>query len=520
MMDTLAESSLDPLKMRRHSFSLVWLVPMLAVLIGLWVGWLSWSERGFEIEILFKNVSGLEEGKSKVRYRNLDVGTVTKMEFAEDARLVRVRVEMKKGTERFLSKDSRFWVVRARLGVGRVSGLDTLFSGSYIAMDIPTEGRDDQRSFTGLEEPPAASIDEVGSRFRLYAEKRGSVSIGSPVFYRNINVGTVADVQFDFKRNWVAFEVFVREPYDRLINTNTVFWNVSGISATLGPNGVELAMESLETLIGGGLAFDLPRGADAGTSPGPDFLYYLYTSEALANKQHHQASNRFLLYFDESVRGLEPGASVEFSGLRIGEVINIGAEYDTQTLDIRVPVLIEVERKIFRPQGGEGRTDDAVVLATLIKKGLRATLGSDNLLTGKKYVDMVFVPNAPAPKPLTGAKPVFPVIPTMAGGFSSIQNNIASLVHKLDQLPIEALGQNLNKTLESGAGAMVNLEKILNPKSRMQLELLKTLESVGGAAGAIRDLSKMLEDHPQALLFGKSKKGANKWPTPQSVFPQ
>lgn len=517
MTDTLAESSLDPLKMRRHSFSLVWLVPLVAVLIGLWVGWLSWSERGFEIEILFKDVSGLEEGKSKVRYRNLNIGTVTKMDFAEDARLVKVVVEMKKGTERFLSKEARFWVVRARMGMGRVSGLDTLFSGSYIAMDMPTEGADGQREFTGLEEPPAASIDEAGSRFRLYAEKRGSVSIGSPVFYRNINVGTVADVHFDFKRNWVAFEVFVREPYDRLINMNTVFWNVSGISATLGPNGVELAMESLETLIGGGLAFDLPRGADAGAPPGQAFLYYLYASEALANKQHHHASSRFVLYFDESVRGLEPGASVEYSGLRIGEVINIGAEYDTQTLDIRVPVMIEVERRVFRPQGGEGRTDDAVVLGVLIKKGLRATLGSDNLLTGKKYIDMVFVPNAPEPKPLTG-KTVFPVIPTMAGGFSSIQNNIASLVHKLDQLPIESLGQNLNKTLESSAGAMVNLEKILNPKSKMQQELIKTLDRVGAAAGAIRDLTKMLEQNPQALLFGKSKKGAGgKWnlPLPQ-----
>lgn len=520
MSDRLAESSLDPLKMRRHSFSLVWLVPVVAVLIGLWVGWLSWSERGFNIEILFKDVSGLEEGKSKVRYRNLNVGTVTKLEFAEDARQVKVSIEMKKGTERFLSKDTRFWVVRARLGVDRVSGLDTLFSGSYIAMDLPKEGADEQREFVGLEEPPATSIDEPGSRYKLYAEKRGSVSIGSSVFYRNINVGTVTDVHFDFKRNWVSFEVFVRDPYDKLISTNSVFWNVSGISATLGPNGVELAMESLETLVSGGLAFDLPRGADAGVQPNPTFLYYLYKNEALANKQHYHASNRFVLYFDESVRGLEVGASVEFSGLRIGEVLNIGAEYDAKTLDIRVPVMIEIERKMFRPHSGEARTDDAVVLATLIKKGLRATLGSDNLLTGKKYVDMVFVPNAPEPRPLAGAKPMFPVIPTIAGGLSSIQSSVASLVHKLDQLPIEMLGQNLNKTLEAGTGAMTNLENILNPKSKLQLELIKALSNAGAAAGSIRDLSKMLEDNPQALIFGKSKKNNGKWPTPQSVFPQ
>lgn len=516
----LAESALDPLSTRRHSFSLVWLVPMVAVLIGLWVGWLSWSERGFEIEVLFKNVSGLEEGKSKLRYRNLDVGRVTRLEFAKDPHFVKASIEMKKGTERFLSKDTRFWIVRARLGVGRISGLETILSGSYIAMDMPSGEADDQREFTGLEAPPAALVDEPGSRYKLYAGKRGSVSIGSPVFYRNIDVGTVTDVQFDFRRQWVSFEVFVREPYNKLITMNTVFWNTSGFSASLGPNGVELAMESLEALISGGVAFDLPKGADKGPDAHKGFLFHLYPNETQANKQRHHESTRYLLYFEDSVRGLTPGAPVEYSGLRIGEVVHISAEYDTQTLDIRVPVTIEIERKMFRPRGGDKRTDDAVILQTLIKKGLRASLGSANLLTGGKYIDMVFVPDAPEPKPLTGVKPAFPVIPTISGGLASIQNSIGSLVHKLDQLPFESLGKHLNETLKNSSGAMLNLEKILKPQSQIQIQLLKTLEEAGEASKAVRDLSRTLERNPQSLIFGKPSKTRTTGPSPDAAWPR
>jgi paraquat-inducible protein B len=520
LADALADNALDPLSMRRRSFSLVWLVPIVAVLIGLWVGWLSWSERGFYVDILFKNVSGLEEGKSKVRYRNLDVGTVAKLEFAEDSHFVKARIEMKKGTERFLSKDTRFWIVRARLGVDRISGLETILSGSYITMDLPTGQADDQRTFTGLENPPAALVDDPGSRYRLYAGKRGSVSIGSPVFYRNITVGIVTDVQFDFTRQWVSFEVFVREPYNNLISMNTVFWNASGFNASIGANGVELAMESLEALISGGVAFDLPTGVDMGKRAGTDFLFHLYPNEADANKQRQKDSTRYVLYFDDSIRGLATGAPVEYSGLRIGEVIHIGAEYDIQTLDIHVPVTIEIERKMFRPRGGDTRTDDEAILKILIKKGLRASLGSASLLTGSKFIDISFMPNAPEPTPLAGVKPAFPVIPTVSGGLASIQNSISSLVSKLDHLPIESLGKNLNETLKNSSGAMLNLEKILKPQSQIQVQLLKTLEEAGEASKAIRDLSRTLERNPQSLIFGKPSKTRTTGPSPDAAWPR
>lgn len=521
MTDTLEESSLEPLKMRRHSFSLVWIVPIVAILIGLWVGWLSWSERGFEIEILFKDVSGLEEGKSKVRYRNLDVGTVTKLEFAEDARQVKATIEMKKGASRFLSKDTRFWVVRARLGVGRVSGLETLLSGSYIAMDLQTGEADGQREFTGLEAPPAAFIDEPGSRFNLYAVKRGGVSIGSPVFYRNIEVGTVTDVHFDFSRYWVSIEVFVREPYDKLVTMNTVFWNASGFSANLGTNGVVLNVESVEALLTGGVAFGLPKDADIGERAKSGFLYHLYPNKEQARKQRNKNATRYLLYFDESVRGLSVGSSVEYSGLQIGEVLSIGAEYDPKTLDVRVPVMIEIERKMFRSTNPEVHIDDALVLTALLKKGLRASLASANLLTGGKFIEMAFIPDAPEPKPLTGVKPAFPVIPTVSGGLANIQNRIGSLVTKLDELPIESLGKNMNETLANSAQAMQSLGILLSPQSKLQLTVFKTLNNFGETSKAIRDLSKTIEQNPQSIIWGKpGKKGNNAWPAPQSAFPK
>ncbi len=526
-----------PLNSRQKGPSIIWLVPLLALLIGAWIAWQDWNDRGPQIRIAFQDVKGLEEGKSKIRYRSLDIGVITSMELADDLRQVIVTAQLKKGATRYLSQDSTFWVVRPRVGLGSVSGLETLLSGGFVEMDIGGGDADGQREFVGLESPPAVSIHEPGRIVHLYADKRGSVSIGSPVFYRNIDVGIVKDVRLEMEKQRVDFEIFVRDPFHKLVTRNTVFWNAGGFNVTLGADGVELAMESLESLISGGIAFGLPRGVEAGQPVASSFRFELYPSESQAAKQRNNESTRYVLYFEDSVRGLSVGAPVEFSGIRLGEVLSIGAEYDTNTLDIRIPVTIEIERNRFRPTGPEPekKPDDALVLRTLVDRGLRASLKSANLLTGSQFVDLVFMPEEKKVVPPEGMEPPLPVIPTVSTGFNLLQQRITSLVARLDQLPIERIGANLDssleelnksmiklnavlkpfgeraepisqlleKTLSRTSRAMASADKTLNPNSQLQTQMLRTLEEFSAASKAIRDLARFLERNPQSLLLGK-----------------
>jgi paraquat-inducible protein B len=536
-MDEIEQHSLEPRDTRQRGLSLIWLVPLMALVIGIWIAWKDWSEQGATIHISFQDVKGLEEGKSKIRYRSLDIGLITAMELAEDQRQVMVTAELKKGADRYLSRGTRFWVVRPRLGLNTVSGLETLLSGGYVEMDMIPGEADGQRDFVGLETPPAVAINQPGRRFTLFADKRGSVSIGSPLFYRNISTGIVTDVKLEHASQQVIFEVFVRAPYDQLVTNNTVFWNAGGLNMSLGADGIEVAMESLESLITGGVAFGLPKGVAAGEGVSAGQRFMLHGSERQASKQRNYESTRYVLYFNDSVRGLSVGAPVEFSGIRLGEVLSIDAEYDTTTLDFRIPVTIEIERGRFQPKG-EGKAIekvDAAVISTLIDKGLRATLKSSSLLTGSQFVDLVFLPDAEKIATSGDDKTPYAVIPTVSSGLNLLQQRITSVVARIDKLPIESIGENLDKsmgelnqalkhlnsvlepfgkraepisslverTLKRTSQAMSSADRSLRPNSQLQGQLLKTLDDFSGASKAIRDLARFLERNPQSILLGK-----------------
>lgn len=536
MIDDLESFAEEPLNSRRRGLSLIWVIPLTALLIGAWIAWLNWSKRGPEIQIIFQDVEGLEEGKSKVRFRSLDIGKVTSLTLTEDHQQVVATAEMKKDTERFLSQGTRFWVVKPRMELGNVSGLQTLISGSYIEMDIGNQEPDGQREFVGLEKPPSVSIDTPGRRFSLYALKRGSVAIGSPIFFRNIKAGIITDVKLVQERQWVSFDAFIHAPFDKMVTKNTVFWEASGINVQLGPSGVEVNLESIEAMVRGGVAFDLPKGVGAGEAVEEHFLYHLYPNQAKADRQRSYESTRHTLYFTDSVRGLAVGAPVEFNGIRMGEVLSIGAEYDTETLVIRIPVVIEIERGILRPAGAKPEHPKGAqeVLATLIKNGLRATLKSENLLTGAQFIDLVVLPGAEPPKDLEWAA-AHGVIPTVPSGLNLLQQRIDTLFARLDALPIEKIGHKMDSALgelhqaliklnlvlepfgkkaeplsvqvenalKRTSGAMRSVDQAVAPNSQLQTQLLQTLNDFSSASTAIRDLARYLERNPQSLLLGK-----------------
>ncbi|MBU0500617.1 MAG: MCE family protein [Gammaproteobacteria bacterium] len=521
MNDLLDNDAQEPLIASVRGLSLIWLVPLLAALIGGWIAWKSWSEQGPTLTITFEDGQGLEEGKTKVRYRNLEMGTITRLHLDDDRRRVIATAELKDGAEDLLSKATRFWVVRPRIGISQVSGLDTLLSGAYVEMDVGTSKADGTRRFTGLETPPTVSVNTAGRHFRLFSDRRGSITQGSLVLFRSIPTGIVTDVKLATKERRVEFDIFVRAPFDKLVTKNTVFWDAGGLSVNLDADGLKVNVDSLESLVAGGIAFGLQKGVEDGDPAAANSLYFLHESEKKAEHKRSTDTQRYRVFFTDSLRGLNIGAPVEFRGIRIGEVLDIDLEYNPDNLEIRTPVLVEIELDRIEVIGKQldPSTPRKTILSRLIEKGLRATVKSGNLMTGAQYVDLVVLPDAPlvagSPEHTKG----YPMIPSISSGLNLWEQRVNKLFTRLDTLPIEEIGGNLNKSLAQLHLTITELNKILKPIDKRagintQAQLMTTMKEFGEAARAIRDLARLLENNPQSLLLGKPASGKRKTPTP------
>ena len=337
---------------RRTRFSLIWIIPIVTILIGGWLAWDTLSKRGPTITITFENGEGLQAGQSHVKHKDVDMGLVTGVALSPDASHVRVTVQMKRSAERFLNDQVKFWVVTPRLFAGSISGLDTLISGSYIELLPSSAAGHPARQFTGLENPPVLTSNVPGRTFLLHADRVGSVSMGSPVFYRDLNVGTVLGWDIGDMAESVTIHAFVRAPYDHYVHDGSRFWNASGVSVKLGTQGVQVQLELIKALLLGGVAFETPEDAAKTGVSNQDHVFPLYADQEAADNASFQRRLSLVGYFPGSVSGLGPGSPVTFRGLRIGSVSSVALQYDPKTDTIRAPVHFEVE-----PERIAGRAD-------------------------------------------------------------------------------------------------------------------------------------------------------------------
>ena len=544
--DGLAQSSpaAKPVIKKGRSFSIVWIVPLVAILIGAWLVYKAVTEKGIIITITFENAEGLTAGKTKVKYKDVEVGTVQSIIIAEDLSNVLLTVEMEKGAEPFLTDHAQFWVVRARVAAGQVTGLGTLFSGAYIAMDPGTEG-EPQREFKGLEVPPVVTADQDGMQFVLTAERLGSLNYGSPVYYRQIQAGQVVGYALNPSGHSVTVKIFIDAPFHKFVHTNTRFWEASGVNVDLSAKGVRVDSESIVSMMIGGIVFGLPDYEKPGPPAPENTTFILYDDFVTAAQRHYAVRNRNLLFFTDSVRGLEVGAPVEFKGIQIGEVIDINLQFDRDTIDFKIPVVVEIEpeRIGFTKQDEK---DTERIDKAMIAKGLRAQLKTGSLLTGKLFIDVAFHPDAePVELYSIDGMPVFPTIPAT---FEAITANLNRFIKRLDEIPLEDIGRDLQQTLE-GVNRIVNSSEIQNSLDKLEQilaevkkisdnannetmprinsaldhldstlielnsaisanaplrrELLNALREFAGAGRALRELAEFLDRHPEALIRGK-----------------
>ncbi len=518
----------DPVVTRnRWRTSLVWLVPLTAALIGLSMLIHAWRSTGPEITISFKTAAGLEAGKTAVKYKDVTVGTVSSVALSDDGSRVVATVSLAKSAQSLARADTRFWVVRPRFGMTGVSGMDTLLSGAYIGVDTGAS-KEWRTTFTGLETPPAVISGTPGTSFAIHADDLGSLDIGSPVYYRRVQVGRVASYGLDSDGRGVSMQIFVDAPYDRFVTADTRFWNASGVDLSLGADGLKLKTQSVATIVGGGIAFATPTASITPAPAGSRFI--LAKDEQTAMAPPDGPAQYIELRFAQSLRGLSVGAPVEFSGINFGRVVSMKLDYDPSTQ--RFPMIVGIEvypqrlgpviEKLPKIDGDMEKV--AQFLSTMVAHGLRGQARSGNLLTGQLYISLEFVPNAPKVSYDVNARPL--TLPTASGGFDQLQEQVASIVGKIDKMPLDSIGRNLdsslsqlNSTLKQVNGQVLPAttqalqqarqtfgaaQGMLAEDGPLQENLGQTLQEVQRTARSLRTLTDLLGRHPEALLRGRA----------------
>jgi paraquat-inducible protein B len=516
---------------RRFKESLIWLVPALAALVGLSLVIHNWLQTGPQVVISLQSAEGLDAGKTPVKYKNVVIGRVKKIRLSPDRSHVLVSVALEKSAEGFATKGTRYWVVRPRIGLGGVSGIDTLFSGAFIGADVG-ESDEQQEHFDGLEAPPAVRHGELGRSFVLHSEDLGSLDVGSPVYYRRIQVGRVASYTLDKDGKGVSLHVFIDGPNDRFVIRSSRFWNATGVDLSLGANGLKLNTQSMAAVLAGGVAFQDPPGPHDSTPAPEDTSFKLFGDRTTAMAPPDGEPHYLRMRFEQSVRGLAVDAPVEFLGINIGKVVSVRLDYDekTQKFPVLVGAVVYPERlgaaydKLEAMARANGHAPDlARMMGGLIAHGLRAQARTGNLLTGQLYVALDFVPHAtkvdfdPAAKPLT--------IPTAPGSFDKLQEQLAEIVDKLDKVPFDSIGKHVDQvlagldttlkqvngktlpafteTLHGVQKTMGTADAALSDDSPLQRNLGATLEQVQRMSRSLRVLSDYLSGHPEALLRGR-----------------
>lgn len=538
-------------------WSPIWIVPVVAVLIGGWMLYHTYKNQGATLTLLASNAEGLVPGKTAIKSRSVDVGKVVSVELSQDLKQVVIKARMNPGTDVLLNDESQLWVVKPSVGRGGITGLNTLLSGAYIELQ-PGKGSSNKFNFELLESPPIAPPDAPGVRVFLTSGDATSLSVGDPVLYRGYDVGTVELGEFDAKARSMRYQLFIRAPYDALVTENVRFWQASGMALDMSAEGVRIEMGSVATLLSGGVTFDVLDGWPKGNQAANNSEFQLFQNKKSIQDGLYNEYLEYLLFFDESVRGLSSGAPVEYRGVRIGTVMTVPYFFNMKkplqiAFNRGIPVLIRVE---------SGRLYDNLTLPELqqeldvaVQKGLRAVLKTGNLLTGGLYVDLNIVEGAEdssaiskdeqsqatkgavhelagadanavadsnssvvatvMPKPVLDEFSGYRLLPTARSGLGHIEQKVLQALDKINNLPVEQVLADSSATLNETRALMLqsqqlvqSLDALLGKDSTQQLpaelqntlrQLQQTLQGVSPGAPVYERLNSNLQAMDKVL---------------------
>jgi paraquat-inducible protein B len=522
-------------------FSLIWLVPIVAALVGISLLVSHALSAGPQITVTFLTAEGIEAGKTQVKYKNVVIGKVTTMRLSKDRTHISVVIDLEKDARAFATKGTRYWVVRPRIGASGVSGIDTLLSGAFIGADAG-DSEDEKSDFTGLETPPAVTHGAPGRRFVLHSSDLGSLDIGSPVYYRRIQVGRIVSYELDKDGKGVSLQLFIDGPNDRFVTKDARFWNASGVDVSLGADGLKLNTQSIATVIAGGVAFQSAPGPHDETPADEMADFTLFNDQQTALAPPDGKPHYIRMRFEHSLRGLAPDAPVEFLGVKVGRVVSVNLDYDpvNKTFPVIVGAIVYPQRlgkadeKLRAAVGGNEEEQLPRILHGMVDHGLRAQARTGNLLTGQLYIAIDFDKKAPKVTFNEKASPL--EVPTMAGDFDHLQEQISSIVDKVEKIPFDSIGRNLDGSLQELHGTLKQVNSELLPEAKktlqgvnktvgtandalsadspLQQNITVTLEELQRTVRSVRAFTDYLGRHPESLLRGRGADAPPKVITP------
>lgn len=468
---------------RRH-ISIVWLVPLIALVISLAVAWRAYEDRGAVIEITFDSGDGIEAGQSVLKYRDVPVGKVEKVGFTPDLKKVIVSVRVDKNVAAHIGKDAQFWIVRPEIGFSGITGLNTVLSGVYIeGRWDPSKGGPAFTYFQGLDKAPLSSGPKSGSWVTIEAPDGGALVEGAPILLRGLKVGEIQNIRLAPSGDGVLVDAFIKAPYNQKLTTSSVFWNASGFSVSLGASGVKLSVRSFSSLIQGGIEFDTFVSGGKPVTEATKPTYQLFADEQTARDSIFSDTGapkvKMSILLGQSVRGLKVGDSVNFRGIKVGEISNIAIDVSSAPNGGRV-VRQRLDFTLIPERMGlardAGKQDLMEFLASQVREGLRARVTSTGLLGGTLEIDLVNVPNAEPAAIDTSGQP-FPVLPSVEPHLPDVTATAEGVLARINALPIEQL-------MDSAINLLNNTNKLIGQPATQKVP--------GQVSGLVSDIRKVV----------------------------
>ncbi|HHH18986.1 MAG TPA: MCE family protein [Campylobacterales bacterium] len=533
----------------------IWLVPLVALIIALWLAFQYYAKIGSQVTIRFESNAGLVENQSPIKMRDVTVGIVKKISLADDGKGVIVKARLNKEMNEYLNNNARFWIVHADVGSHGVSGLDTIVSGSYIALHSK-KAEESVSHFIGLE-APYIDQEAKGHYYMLSAPFTNDVTEGSNVYYRMFKVGRVERVSISPDGKQVNFTIFIEDQYTHFINKRSLFYTRSNFAFDFSQGKLDFSIANLSQIVHGGISIYTPTQTLNEHHPiNVDHVFPLYKSLAEMKAKHlgtGEGSRIYAMTFEEDVTRLEIGSPIEFKGFQVGYVTDVASQYNPDKRDIESRAYALIYTSAFEHQQTENLTGEQV-LEALVSHGLRAQLKSSVPVVGSLFIDLVFDTNGSHPsRTIAQAKP-YNVFPTLQQTPSSnLMGELNNVLVKIQKLPIEALlnsitgmvnenrqpikhllvdldqtikrfdttlknvntltssqelsdlPNRINGTLQELQSTLQEIQSLTQSygkNSQFSDQLSSTLKTLSEALNSIKQTNKMLNRNPNALILG------------------